>query len=318
MARPTSVRLGVEGVRIGHAQSTEPTTGVTVALFDGPTPTVVDVRGGASATFDIASLALESTFGRRWAVFFSGGSLFGLDAAAGVRDRILETGGGRAVFRNPHRIAPVSGAALFDLPGDDSPLPDYRPLGYEAAKAARAEVLRVGRVGAGTGSLVGKYRGRAAAMRGGLGWSQRSLGRRGHVGALVVANAVGAVRNPSDGRWVAGARGSRGRVVPPEPLTSSRARGVGTTLTLIVTDLELDRPILQRVALIAHAGLGGAIFPFQTATDGDLLFAAATGANGPAGREDRPGAVADRVGSAAASCAVDAVLQAVRVSNRAP
>ncbi len=316
MVRRGAARLSVRGLRIGHAEALDGATGVTVAVFDRSTPLVVDVRGGASATYDLASLSLDATFGRRWAVFFAGGSLFGLDAAAGVRDRILETGGGQQVFRNPHRVAPVSGAALFDLPPTVRPMPAYRTLGYEATRSATAGPVRSGRVGAGAGALVGKYRGRAAAMRGGVGWAQRPFGRRGHIGALVAANAVGAVRDPSRGRWVAGARGARGRVVPPSPRSPSRAQDQGTTLTLIVTDLAIERPVLQRIASIAHAGLGGAIVPFQSATDGDLLFVAATGAAGEPPREERPGAAADALGALGAACAVEALLRAVRTSNR--
>ncbi len=318
MARRDSAALSVRGLRIGHARTSDGASGVTVALFDGPTPLVVDVRGGASTTYDLASLSLDATFGRRWAVFFSGGSLFGLDAAAGVRDHILETGGGQRVFHNPRRLAPVSGAVLFDLPQDLNPLPDYRALGYEAARRARNGPVAMGRVGAGAGALVGKYRGRAAAMRGGVGWAQRPTGRRGHIGALVAANAVGAVRDPARGQWVAGARSARGRVVSPSPRRTTAHSSFGTTLTLIVTDLAVERPVLQRIASIAHAGLGGAIVPFQSATDGDLLFAAATGAAGAAPREQRPGGTADALGALGASCAIDALLRAVRASNRIP
>jgi L-aminopeptidase/D-esterase-like protein len=316
MASRSSGDLRVGGVRVGHATDVEGTTGVTVALFDTATPTVVDVRGGASATYDLASLTLESTFGRRWAIFFAGGSLFGLDAASGIRTRILETGGGQAVFRNPHRIAPVSGAALFDLPSTDVPIVDYRPLGYRAAATASVGPIPAGRVGAGTGALVGKYRGRAAAMRGGQGWIAHPVGRRGHVGALVVVNAVGAVRDPSNGRWVAGARGPRGRIVPPGSASSAARPSVGTTLTLLLTDFALERPVMQRIAHIAHAGLGSAIEPFHSATDGDVLFVAATGTVGLPPREERPGATADRLGALAGRCAIGAALRAVRAANR--
>lgn len=316
MVRRGPAGLSVRGLRIGHAESSDGATGVTVALFERATPLVVDVRGGASATYDLASLALDATFGRRWAVFFSGGSLYGLDAAAGVRDWILESGGGQRVFRNPHRIAPISGAALFDLPPTLRPIPAYRTLGYEAARCATSGRIASGAFGAGAGALIGKYRGRAAAMRGGVGWAQRSFGRRAHIGALVAANAVGAVRDPARGRWVAGARGAGGRVVPPTPRRPNSPPSFGTTLTLVVTDLSIERPVLQRVASIAHAGLGGAIVPFQSATDGDLLFVAATGAFGAPPREERPGATADALGSLGAACAIDALLKAVRASNR--
>jgi L-aminopeptidase/D-esterase-like protein len=315
MGRPGTAMVSVRGVRIGHAETADGATGVTAALFDTATPTVVDVRGGASATYDLASLALDATFGRRWAVFFSGGSLFGLDAGAGIRDQILSTGGGQKVFRNRNRLAPVSGAALFDLPQTIGRIPNYRELGFEAARVARAGPMAVGRVGAGAGALVGKYRGRAAAMRGGVGWAQRAFGRRGHIGALVAANAVGAVRDPAHGGWVAGARNREGRIVPPALHQPSTHSSRGTTLTLVLTDLAVDRTVLQRIASIAHAGLGGAIVPFQSATDGDVLFAAATGAAGKVPSEARPGGSADALGSLAAECAIEAILRAVRASN---
>jgi L-aminopeptidase/D-esterase-like protein len=307
--------LNVGGVRVGHATDPTGMTGVTVALFESATPVVVDVRGGASATYDLASLTLEATFGRRWAVFFSGGSLFGLDAATGIRERILETGGGQSVFRNPRRVAPISGAALFDLPGRDGSIPDYRPLGYTAAASSSTRPIPSGRIGAGAGALVGKYRGRAAAMRGGLGWAAESLAHRGHLGALVVINAVGAVRDPANGRWVAGARGPRGRIFAPGPGRGALRPSLGTTLSLILTDYSLDRPVMQRIAHIAHAGLGSAILPFHSATDGDVMFVAATGTAGLPPREERPGAIADELGLLAAGCAVRAALRAVRASN---
>src|SRR5215831_11825796 len=125
-------RVAVSGVRIGHATAPGGRTGVTVARFDVAAPTVVRIDGGASATYDTGSLALDATFGRRWAIFLAGGSLFGLDAARGVRDAVLAGGGGHTVFAHARRVAPVSGAALFDLPRDERPLPDYVRLGAAA------------------------------------------------------------------------------------------------------------------------------------------------------------------------------------------
>ncbi len=303
----------VRGVRVGQVETPEGTSGVTVALFDRPAPTIVDVRGGASATYDTASLSLDATFGRRWAIFFSGGSLFGLDAARGVRTRILETGGGHRAFSNPNPVVPISGAALFDLPPKREGLPDYLPLGYEAARRADRAPVASGRVGAGAGATVGKYRGRARAMRGGVGSAGARWRGLGALGVLVAVNAVGAVRDPKSGAWVAGARDTRGRLVPPEegwPGAGTR----GTTLALVVIEARLERAGLARLGAIVHAGLSAAIRPFHSSTDGDVLFVASTERLAP-GREHRPGEFADRLGSRAAALAVDAVLRAVRRSN---
>jgi L-aminopeptidase/D-esterase-like protein len=286
-------------------------------LFEAAAPTVVEVRGGASATYDTASLSLDSTFGRRWALFFAGGSIYGLDAARGVRLRVLERGGGHRAFRNPNLVAPVSGAALFDLPTVPGPIPDYLPLGYEAALRANRDEVPVGRVGAGAGASVGKYLGRDRAMHGGIGAAAARVGRRGGIGVLLAVNATGAVRDPGTGRWVAGAHDPRGRIIPPRtgPSTDSTT---GTTLGLVATDLEVDRPTLARVVAMAHVGLASAITPFHSAVDGDVLFGTSTGSAGPAPPEPRPGGTANLLGILAAELAVRAALRAVRAANAEP
>jgi L-aminopeptidase/D-esterase-like protein len=305
----------VTGVRVGQVETPEGSSGVTVALFDSASPTVVEVRGGASATYDVGSLALDATFGRRWAVFFSGGSLYGLDAARGVRTRILELGGGHTAFRNPNPVVPLSGAALFDLPRRRGPIPDYLPLGYEAAARASTGPVATGAVGAGAGATVGKYLGRDRAMRGGIGSAASRLPGIGSVGVLVAINAVGAVRDPATGGWVAGARARSGTVVPPAHALTGRDRTTGTTLTLVVTDAPVGRRALARLGAVVHAGLAGVIHPFHTSTDGDVLFAVTTASKGARRPETWPGATADRLGHRGAELAVEAVLGAVRSSN---
>ncbi len=304
----------IRGVSVGHAETPDGASGVTVVRFDASVPTVVDVRGGASATYDTASLALDATFGRRWAIFFSGGSVYGLDAARGVRTRLLEIGGGQRTFRNPNVVVPISGAALFDLPNVEGPIPDYLPLGYEAARRAQHGPVGRGRVGAGAGATVGKYLGRDRAMRGGIGWAAYRERGLGAVGVLVAVNAVGAVRDPRTGRWVAGARGPRGRLIAPRPGLVGRVRSRGTTLGLVVAELALDRPALSRVAAMVHTGLASAIVPFHSTTDGDVLFACSTERLRPRRREGRTGEWADRIGVLAAHLAVEATLDAVRAS----
>ncbi len=300
---------------VGHATDATGSTGVTAVRFDRAASTVVDVRGGAAATYDTASLALESTFGRRWSIFFAGGSVFGLDAAAGVRNRILEEGGGAPAFSNPYRIAPVSGAALFDLPRKLVDLPDYRSLGYSAARSASREAVAAGRLGAGAGATVGKYHGRRHATRGGLGSAAVRLDGIGTVGALAVLNSVGAIRDPSTGEWHAGARRDGGRILPPPvDFRRSAARGSaarGTNLVAIVCDAGLTRPELARVAILAHSGVARCVVPVNSATDGDVVFASATREPTQRGARDDAGARADSVGAAAAEAVVAAILAAV-------
>ena len=75
MARRTThdTLTRVPGVEVGHASDRERRTGVSVVTFERAAPTVVQILGGASATYDTGSLSLDATFGRRWAIFFAGG-----------------------------------------------------------------------------------------------------------------------------------------------------------------------------------------------------------------------------------------------------
>jgi L-aminopeptidase/D-esterase-like protein len=314
-SRSTPDLSGLRGVRIGHAEAADRSTGVSVILFGQAAPTVVDVRGGASGTYDTASLSLDATFGRRWAVFFTGGSLFGLDAAAGIRDAILDAGGGHSVFHNPNRIAPVSGAVLYDLPTRRRPACDYRALGAAAAANAVAPVPVAGRVGAGAGSRIGKYLGRGASQAGALAVAVDSERGLGSVVVLAVLNSVGAIRDPDTGRWIAGARTARGRIVPPGG--ADRPASAGTTLVAVVTDVAASRPTLQRVAAFAHTGLTRAVSPAHTATDGDAVFVTTVGPT-PRWRSAPSGPVelGDRLGMLAERATVRAIVAAAQAASR--
>ena len=51
-----------------------------------------------------------------------------------------------------------------------------------------------------------------------------------------------------------------------------------TTLVLVVTDAVLTKPQAKRLAIIAQTGMARAIYPVHAPLDGDVVFAAATGA----------------------------------------
>lgn len=313
--RPPLAFSQIRGLKVGHASDRSGSTGVTVVRFDRSSPVVIDVRGGASATYDTGSLNLEATFGRRWAVFFSGGSLYGLDAARGIRTRLLEEGLGQHAFGTSALVLPISGAAIFDLYRPRRPEVDYQELGYRAARdASHAPRVTAGAVGAGTGARVGKYLGRARAMAGGLGSAASRLVGGGALGVLVVVNAVGAIRDPSSGRYIAGARSRGGPVIPPTADGLARAVATHTTLAMVVTDVTLSRPELLRLGMITSTGLARAITPFHTTTDGDMVFAASTERLARRRKERRPGELVDRLGMAAAELAVEAVLRAIPAS----
>ncbi|MCI4324236.1 MAG: P1 family peptidase, partial [Thermoplasmata archaeon] len=214
----------VRGLQVGLATDSDRNSGVSVVVLDHPSPTAVAVRGPASGTYDIASLALDATFGRRDALFLSGGSVYGLDSARGVRTRLLELKRGEPFGTQGTPVPRISGAVLFDLPRQRGPLPEYLALGYEATRAISRKPVAAGRVGAGAGAHVAKYLGPKHMVPGAQGSAAARLGSS-RIGILAVFNSVGAIRDPIAGRWLAAARTARGRPVPPTSLAPFRAAG---------------------------------------------------------------------------------------------
>ncbi|WP_132252747.1 P1 family peptidase [Methylobacterium segetis] len=272
----------IPGIRVGHAGDPNLASGTTAILFASPVVAAVDVRGGGPGTRETDLLDPERTVACIDALVLSGGSAFGLDAAAGVVAWLAETGRGFPV--GPVRVPIVPGAVLFDLlNGGDKDwgrYPPYREFGYAAARDA-GEDFALGSVGAGTGA-------RTANLKGGLGSaSARVAGTDLTVGALVAVNAFGRA-TVGDGPhfWAApfeqdgefGGLGFPARV-PDEALAfPARALpGANTTLALVATDAVLTKAQARRLAVAAQTGLARALNPVHTPLDGDTVFAAATG-----------------------------------------
>jgi L-aminopeptidase/D-esterase-like protein len=201
------------------------------------------------------------------AILLTGGSAFGLAAADGVV-RALEADG-RGHITPVARVPIVPAAVVFDLvPGSEvRPGPDH---GEAAYRAASLEPVVSGRVGAGTGTTVAKWRGFEHMQPGGLGSALRPAGEA-KVGALVVLNAVGDVFS-LDGEPLTGGPHEPG---PPAPFPESIAH---TTLVVLATDALLTRSALSRLAVRAHDALGACIRPVHTRFDGDIVFAVSCGA----------------------------------------
>ena len=86
---------------------------------------------------------------------------------------------------------------------------------------------------------------------------------------------------------------------------------MNTTLGIVATNATLTKTQATRVAQIAHDGFARAIVPVHTASDGDAIFALATGS--AAGTVD-----ADLVGWAAAEAIAQAIVRAARAATSIP
>lgn len=315
LENPTAVDgiTEVAGIRVGHFTYPDAHTGCTVVIADGGATGGVDVRGGAPGTAETDLLDPVNTVQEVNAVVLSGGSAFGLATRDGVVRYLEERGEGYRVGAD--LVVPIVPAAIiFDLrlSGGIRPGPD---CGYAAAAGASEGVVAEGNVGAGAGATVGKMRGMAMAMKGGLGTASITLEGGLTVGAIVVVNAVGDVIDPSTGRVVAGARTDDGgfadaRLILRGVVPSSRPRE-NTTIGVVATNARLTQAEATKVAQMAQDGLARAIVPAHTPGDGDTVFSLATGTL-------ETGFNLGQVGALAAEVMADAIVRAVRAADGLP
>ena len=299
----------VAGVKVGHFTDSRRPTGCTVILTEAGVVGGIDVRGAAPGTRETELLSPVNAIERVHAVLLSGGSSFGLAAADGVMRWLEERGIGVQV--GAVRVPIVPAAILFDLYLGDHRIRPDAAAGYAACEAASTQHPAEGSVGAGTGAVVGKLFGLERAMKGGVGTASVRVGGV-TVGAIVAVNAVGDVVDPASGKIVAGARTEDGRHL----LGTTRAMlrgavptqmqpGGATTIGLVATDAVLSKAQATKLAQMAHDGLARSINPVHSMTDGDTLFALATGHSGRAPHLTLLGVMAAEVTAAA-------VLRAVR------
>ncbi|WP_432497152.1 P1 family peptidase [Kineococcus gypseus] len=305
----------VPGVRVGQVTRRGGgwLTGVTVLLPPPGTVAGVDVRGGGPGTHETDALDPRTLVPTADAVVLTGGSAYGLVSAHGVQRWCAEDGRGFRVGPGPGEVVPiVPAAAVFDL-GRGGVFTHHptEAMGYEAAAAAASPAgahVQRGSVGAGTGAVLGRR------FKGGVGTA--SLRVDGAVvGAIAVVNAIGLPIAPD---------AARGGAVPGAPLGSDPSPGtapgaapgpaLNTTLACVATDAALDPAETSRTATAAHDGLARALEPVHTLSDGDTVFALATGAvplpTGPGERGERVARLV-RLQAAAAEAVRLAVLDGV-------
>ena len=270
----STLELDFPGLEIGVAEYDEGPTGCTVFHFPEGASASIDVRGGSPGVSGAGYEFLN-------AICLAGGSLYGLEAAAGVASELLA----RREYRTGWMDIPlVAGAIIFDWgPRDNAIYPD-KALGRAALAASRPGLFPLGARGAGRSATVGKLFAYEEGEPAGQGAAFRQVGET-KLAVFTVVNAVGAIFD-RDGNVVRGhydresgirralvggieERLAEGRPVRPPP--------GNTTLTVVVTNLRLDGRQLRTLGRQVHASLARAIQPFHALEDGDVLFAVSTG-----------------------------------------
>lgn len=229
----------IKNIRIGQAEDEIGGTGCTVFVCDEGMPAGLDVRGGGPASRESELLKSLANADRIHALVLGGGSAFGLDAAGGVMQCLVEKDIGFDV--GVTKVPLVCQSDLFDLTVADSKAHPDKEMGYKACQMAFDDcavgggldgcdgMAGDGRVagcdglagkepcggrdftgnyqdgnhGAGTGATVGKFYGMDYCMKTGIGSYAMQVGDL-QIGAVVALNALGDVFDYENGKQIAG------------------------------------------------------------------------------------------------------------------
>lgn len=274
--------LDISGVSVGHAQSEEGKTGVTVLHFPNGAQVGCDISGGGPASREIHLTDSMTADNPMNAVVLSGGSAYGLAASDGVMHCLEEHGIG---YDTGYAKVPlVCQSCIYDLGYGSSTIRPDADMGYAAClNALEKSDDRMGNVGAGCGATVGKLLGMRQSMKAGLGIAAVQLGEL-QIAAIVVVNAFGDIFNPENGEKIAGLMDEKRQgfldletvfmqmVTAPRDLFTSN-----TTIGCIVTNGKFDKAKLNKIASMTRNAYARCINPVGTLADGDSIYACSVG-----------------------------------------
>ncbi|WP_140918468.1 P1 family peptidase [Limnobaculum xujianqingii] len=272
--------IDVPGIKVGHQHNITSMTGCSVVMTEHPSVCGVDVRGSAPGTRETDLLSAINAVDKIHALLLTGGSAYGLDAATGVMKYLEQQQIGFDVGVGVVPIVPA--AVIFDLSFGDAKVRPDAEMGYLAAQSASKNRFPDGNTGAGTGATVGKLVGDRWRMKGGLGSASITLSNGLVVGAMVVVNAVGEIRDPDTQRVLAGSHDGQGRTqdmlsLMLKNITDPGPVGTNTTIGVVACNANMNKTQMTKIAQMSHDGLARTIYPVHTMSDGDTLFALATG-----------------------------------------
>ena len=279
----------VAGLAVGHFTDSRRPTGCTVVLRERRGRRRRRARRRAGHARDRPAVAGATRVEQVHAVLLAGGSAFGLDAAGGVMRWLDERGIGRRRSATGARADRAGGDPVRPLARRRADPPRRRRRLRRLRRGDDASRRRRATSAPAPARMVGKLFGIERAMKGGIGTASVKVGGV-TVGALVAVNAIGDVVDPAHRR----ARRRRAQRRRPRacrhdarrwlaarlPPSGGRRHGT-TTIGVVATDAVLDQGAgdasWRRWRTTAWRAC---IDPLHTPSDGDTLFALATGASG--------------------------------------
>lgn len=265
--------------RIGNVEDKENGTGVTVIISKDGMKAGVDIRGGGPASRETPLLDPLMNPEKLYALVFSGGSAFGLNASAGVVKYLEEKNIGYCT--KFAKVPLVCQSCIYDLGYKSSKVRPDEKMGYDACIDSEKNIPREGNVGAGCGATVGKLYGMEQAQKSGLGVYAIQI-QDLKVGAIVVVNALGDVFN-GKGEKIAGLTSKDKKTFlnfreemykSLNPVKNEASEN--TILAAIITNGKFSKAHLCKIASMAQDALARRIDPVHTMHDGDTVYVLST------------------------------------------
>lgn len=271
----------IENIKIGNAEDYENATGCTVIICEKGAPTGVDVRGGGPASRETELLNPVAANNGIHALLLSGGSAFGLDAAAGIMEYLENKNVG---FPVGEIVVPiVCASCIFDLNLVNHKVRPNKEMGYKACLNSENSSFKNGNYGAGTGATVGKFHGGEYMMKSGIGSYAVQIGDL-KVGAVVVVNALGDIYDYENNKKIAGLlNNTKDGFLDTEEEFYKSYSGMdnlfngNTTIGTIITNGKFTKTEMNKIAAMAQNGLVRSIHPVHTSADGDSVYAMSVG-----------------------------------------
>lgn len=271
----------IENIKIGNAEDYENATGCTVIICEKGAVTGIDVRGGGPASRETQLLNPVAANEGIHGLLLSGGSAFGLDAAAGIMKYLEDKNVGFPVGETVVPI--VCASCLFDLKLVNHKVRPDKEMGYKACLDSEKNIEKNGNYGAGTGATVGKFLGIDQCMKSGLGCYAVQIGDL-KVGAIVAVNALGDVYDHKTNKKLAGLMNrEKTGFLDTEEEFYRHYEGMNnlftgnTTIGAIITNAKFSKTEMTKVAAMAQNGFARAIKPVHTTADGDSIYAMSVG-----------------------------------------
>ena len=239
------IKLEFPNINVSQCEYSEGPVGLTFIKFNKGAKVHMEIRGGWPGYINCLSTNEKQIIN---GINIAGGSLLGLESTTGLTIESLKN-------NNYTNFEGYNGAIIYSNNLNNNKIYPDKDLGRFACNQNDDKLFN-GQVGAGLSASHGQ------------GWSYKKIGKI-KILALCVNNALGAVyKNDKPIHYPHNAK---------KNFMDKIELNKNTTIIILITNLDLDNDELKQMNQQINVSVGESIRPFNTLTDGDILYTCSTG-----------------------------------------